>query len=96
MGRMKREAIDAQERRQARASVPTTVGELAAAGIDVFCWCNRCAHNAQVAADRLAAELGPTLPVPEVGARMRCSGCGSKDVATRPAWPSLGQVARHT
>ena len=96
MGRMKREAIDAQERRRARASAPATLGELAAAGIAVFCWCNRCAHNAELPADRLAAELGPALPVPEVGARMRCSGCASKDVATRPAWPSLGQVARHS
>jgi hypothetical protein len=26
---------------------------------------------------------------------MRCSGCGSKDVAARPDWPSLGQIARH-
>ena len=44
---------------------------------------------------RLVRELGPQFAVPEVGARMRCTGCGAKDVATRPAWPSLGQVARH-
>jgi hypothetical protein len=45
--------------------------------------------------ERLVRELGPQFAVPEVGARMRCTGCGAKDVATRPAWPSLGQVARH-
>jgi Fur family ferric uptake transcriptional regulator len=27
---------------------------------------------------------------------LRCTGCGSKDIATRPAWPSLGQVTRHS
>lgn len=72
-----------------------TLAELAAAGVDVFCWCNRCGHNGVVATARLAAELGPAFAVPEVGGKMRCTGCGSKDVATRPAWPSLGPVARH-
>ena len=72
-----------------------TLAELAAAKVDVFCWCNRCSHNAVLAAALLLAELGPDFPVPEVGGRTRCSGCGSKDVATRPAWPSLGPVARH-
>jgi hypothetical protein len=43
----------------------------------------------------LIAELGPDFPVPEVGTRLRCSGCSGKDIATRPAWPGLGQVARH-
>lgn len=91
MAGLKRSMIEAEERRR-RA---TTLGELAAQGVDVFCWCNRCSHNAVVATARLVAELGPALPVPEVGAHMRCTGCASKDVATRPAWPSLGQVARH-
>ena len=95
MGRMKRDAIDREERRRSRASAPTTLGDIAARGLAVFCWCNRCGHNAELPSERLAAELGPALPVPEVGARLRCSGCQSKDVATRPAWPSLGQVARH-
>lgn len=43
----------------------------------------------------LIQQLGPAFPVPEIGARMRCSSCASKDVATRPAWPSRGQVTRH-
>jgi hypothetical protein len=34
----------------------------------------------------LVAQLGPDFPVPEIGTRMRCSACGAKDVATRPAW----------
>ncbi|HXQ66677.1 MAG TPA: hypothetical protein VN980_08910 [Alphaproteobacteria bacterium] len=72
-----------------------TLAELLDAKVDVFCWCNRCGHNAVLAAARLLAELGPGFPVPELGGRMRCTGCGSKDVATRPAWPSLGPVARH-
>ena len=57
-----------------------TLAELADAKVDVFCWCNRCSHNAVLAAASLLAELGPDFPVPE---------------ATRPAWPSLGPVARH-
>lgn len=92
MAGVKRSAIETEERWR-RA---TTLGELADEGIDVFCWCNRCSHNAVVETGRLIAELGPALPVPEAGARMRCSGCASKDIATRPAWPSPGTVARHS
>ena len=91
MAGMKRELLEAEDRRRRAA----TLGEIASNGIDVFCWCNRCGHNAVLRAERLVAELGPGFPVPEVGARLRCSGCGAKDIATRPAWPGLGQVTRH-
>ncbi len=91
MARLKEAAIrDADGRRR-----PATLATLEAHGVGVFCWCNRCGHHARLPLGPLIAELGPNHPVPELGARMRCSGCGSKDVATRPDWPSLGQVARH-
>ncbi len=91
MGGFKREQLDAADRRQAA----TSLGELRESGIGVFCWCNRCGHNAVVPIETLIARLGPATPVPEVGAQLRCSGCAGKDIATRPAWPGLGQVARH-
>ena len=91
MAGIKRQWIDRKERQQEAA----TLGELAEDRIEVFCWCNRCGHNAVIETARLIAELGPDFAVPEVGARLRCSGCASKDIATRPAWPGLGQVARH-
>lgn len=75
---------------------PARLGEIAEAGLDIFCWCNRCTHNAVIPAAGLLARLGPAMPVPEIGTRLRCSGCGAKDVATRPAWPGLGPVARHS
>jgi hypothetical protein len=91
VARIKRGILSANDRRL-RA---TTLGDLAAQEVEVFCWCNRCSHNAVLPTRRLIAEMGPAMPVPEVGARLRCSGCASKDIATRPAWPSLGQVTRH-
>jgi hypothetical protein len=91
MSAIKRHAMQAVETRR-RA---TRLGRLAQDGIDIFCWCNRCGHNAVLESEKLTLELGPEMPVPEVGARLRCSGCGSKDVASRPAWPSLGRVADH-
>ena len=91
MGRMKQDRLAEEERRR-RAVV---LGKLRQEQVDVFCWCNRCAHNAVLAVEMLIAQLGPDFPVPDVGAHLRCSGCGSKDIAARPAWPSLGQVARH-
>ena len=92
MARLKQSSIESEDGRRR----PVTLGELVSGDIDVFCWCNRCAHNDVVPSERLLAQLGPAIPVPEIGARMRCSGCSSKDIATRPSWPSLGTVARHT
>ncbi len=104
MGQLKRDMIVTEERRhaarhaqhQTETGGATTLGDITGRKIDVFCWCNRCAHNAILESRHLLPQLGPAYPVPEIGARMRCSSCGSKDIATRPAWPSLGPVARHS
>ena len=92
MGGFKRKATEADEHRQPR---PACLGDLAREGLGIFCWCHRCQHHATLETDALLARFGPDHPVPEIGARLRCSGCGSRDVATRPAWPSLGRVSRH-
>lgn len=92
MGRLKRDMIDRQDRDRR----PTRLADLAQGKVGVFCWCNRCGHHAEAATAMLISQLGPDFPVPEIGARMRCSACGSKDVATRPAWPSQGQITKHT
>ena len=92
MGRIKESA---QREADARLGA-ATLGELAADGLGVFCWCNRCGHNAVLEIGRLVGELGAAYPVPEVGSRLRCTGCGGKDIATRPAWPGLGPVTSHT
>lgn len=92
MGRIKESA---QREADARLGA-ATLGELAADGLGVFCWCNRCGHNAVLEIGRLVDELGAAFPVPEVGGRLRCTGCGGKDIATRPAWPGLGPVTSHT
>ncbi len=91
MGGIKRQEIlrvEAQQR-------PATLADLKAQGVDVFCWCNRCSHNAVLPLASLIPRLGPQCPVPEVGARLVCSSCGARDVATRPAWKGLGQVTSH-
>lgn len=76
-------------------SGPALLGLLADEGLDIFCWCNRCGHNAIVSTRLLIRQLGPAMPVPAVGAHMRCTGCGSRDVATQPAWPAMGPITRH-
>jgi hypothetical protein len=91
MGRMKRDHLAAEEERR-RATV---LGELQQEQVDIFCWCNRCGHNSVVPVSVFIAQFGPAFPVPDVGVHLRCSGCGGKDIAARPAWPSLGQVTRH-
>ena len=44
--------------------------------------CQDCKREALVNAD----SLPDTLPVPDVALRLRCSGCGSKQIVTRPNW----------
>jgi hypothetical protein len=90
MSQTKRKALAREE----RGLSPARLGELAAQGLGVFCWCNRCFHNSVLDSAALLPELGPDFPVPELGARLRCSACQSKDIATRPDWPGLGQVTR--
>jgi len=91
MARIKDHDLRERDRRRR----PAVLGDLHAEAIGVFCWCNRCGHSATLGVEALVAELGPAYPVPDIGARVRCSSCGAKDVATRPAWPSPGLVARH-
>ncbi|MCW5771618.1 MAG: hypothetical protein KIT16_08295 [Rhodospirillaceae bacterium] len=79
MSGFKERSIAAQE----RFSRPDRLGDLAAHGGRIFCWCNRCAHHARLDGRQLSLALGPDFPVPEVGAKLRCSNCGAKDVATR-------------
>ncbi len=91
MAGFKRQILAEQDQRLR----PATLGELAEQGIGVFCWCNRCSHNGVLPVARLILELGPEMAVPEIGCALRCSRCGSKDIATRPDWPGLGQVTQH-
>jgi hypothetical protein len=67
---------------QDRVSRPDRLGALAVRGGVIFCWCNRCTHHARIDGRQLSLTLGPDFAVPEIGARLRCSNCGAKDVAT--------------
>ncbi|RMD61143.1 MAG: hypothetical protein D6826_10665 [Alphaproteobacteria bacterium] len=87
MAGIKRLALAEADRRLAA----TKLGEIADLGVDVFCRCNRCGHTGLLASRHLIPVLGPATPVPEVGARVRCSRCDARDVATRPAWPGLNE-----
>ena len=91
MSRLKQRAFTDRE----NTIRPILLGELQRRAIDVQCWCNRCPHHAILAVTMLVGRFGSNCPVPDVGARLRCSGCGSKDIATRPNWSSLGLVAQH-
>ena len=92
MSRLKQRAMNEHD----RTIQPVLLGDIGCRNIDVQCWCNRCPHHAVLPVGMLIARFGRDCPVPEIGARLRCSGCGSKDIATRPNWSSLGLVAHHT
>ena len=91
MGVFKQQNLRESETRQ-----PMCLHHLQEQNLRVFCWCNRCSHNAELEVELLIERLGALYPVPELGIHLRCSHCGTQDVSTRPAWPSYGgQIARH-
>jgi hypothetical protein len=60
-----------------------TLANMRANGVrSVTAQCEACNHQADVSVDARPE----TVYVPHVGQRLRCSKCGSKKVATRPAW----------
>ncbi len=64
------------------------LAELAAGRRNVICRCNRCDHQSHMIVRELIAQFGPNFPVPEVGGRLRCAGCGAKDIATHASRPA--------
>ena len=86
-----------RHRRQARPThpAPATLGEVAAKGLKLWVWCNGCSHNKTLAVASLIARLGRNFPVPRLGARLRCSACGGRDIDARPDWPRRGVITSH-
>lgn len=59
---------------------PATVrGHLAAGYRLAELWCNACQRHASIPVDGLPLDL----PLPDIGLRARCTGCGSRNVTSR-------------
>jgi hypothetical protein len=58
---------------------PMTLGNAAEAKVWLIVWCKECGHKAESDPAGQAAAYGPDMPVPEWGARLRCSHCGGRD-----------------
>ena len=54
----------------------------------VWCWYEKCRHNATLGLAELIERLGANLPFPAVKTRLRCGRCGSGQVFARPDWPA--------
>ena len=48
----------------------------------LYAWCLDCGHDASVNVDHLPGHLA----VPSFAQRMKCTGCGSRNVSVRPTW----------
>ena len=70
---------------------PANLGNLEDQDVDVLARCNSCGHNAVLALGALLTKLGAEFPVPAVSKAVRCSVCGSRDVETRPNWPTTAR-----
>ena len=67
-----------------------TLGELRSSRRLVLCTCRDCRHRAEVASEALIVRLGGQARAGWAARVMRCSRCGSRNVATQ-----AGQVPRH-
>ncbi len=71
---------------------PVTLGDLVRDGKLLWGWCADCGRELDL--DPRSLPLPPGFPVPEVGARMICTGCGGRKVRTAPElYP--GGIATH-
>ena len=74
-----RRAYDAEGREIA----PMTLANMRENGVgSIQATCEACTHEATVDVSGLPEDVF----VPDVALRLRCSGCGSKHVVTRPNW----------
>lgn len=74
---------------------PATLGDMTARGLDIWCWCNGRCHHAVLETGALIDRLGHDQGVPGVANHAYCGNCGSRDVETRPNWPTAGVVTQH-
>jgi hypothetical protein len=77
-GRNPRRAYDSEGREIAPMNLANMREVLSCRSVDAEC--RECLHAATVNVDGLPDELA----VPDVGLRLRCSSCGSKQIVTRP------------
>ncbi len=68
---------------------PVTLGHLLRDGVDVAVRCRRCDHHTVVDAGGLILAMGSGVPVRDVGRQMRCTRCASRDIDSRPDWPTF-------
>ncbi|MBX9589621.1 MAG: hypothetical protein K2X43_09965 [Hyphomonadaceae bacterium] len=76
MKRNPRRAYD----REGREIQPPTIGQLRQEGdttAAVYCHARGCHQSATISTDRFPADL----PFPDIGLRLRCSVCGSREVS---------------
>ena len=63
-------------------STPVTLSDLEKAGKLLWVYCCDCGRERDV--EPRSLPLPASFPVPLVGARMRCSACGSRKINTKP------------
>lgn len=72
-----RRAYDAE----GREIVPATVGSERAAGVhEAEIWCGDCHHHAEIS----TVGLPDDVAIPDICLRYKCSGCGGRNLTSRP------------
>ncbi len=63
-------------------SGPVTLGDLIARQAKVWGYCLDCCREREIPSEIIA--LPKRTPVPDIGARMRCSNCRGRRIETKP------------
>jgi hypothetical protein len=59
---------------------PMTLGNAAAAGVRLVVWCRDCGRQVEPDPAEMAERYGAETTIPDWGARLVCTGCGSRRV----------------
>ena len=70
---------------------PVLISDLIRDGKLMWVYCRTCCRERDV--DPAAIPLPASHPVPDIGKRMRCSACGSREISTAPEHMPGGVVA---
>ena len=73
-------------------STPVTLGDLIHEAKLLWVYCLECCRERDV--DPNTIPLPKSFPVPNIGARMKCTACGSRQIDTRPELYPGGVVAQ--
>jgi hypothetical protein len=71
------------------------LSEMVRLKLKLSAWCGHCGRYRVMDPGPVARRLKRDATVGELGRKLKCSACGSREVQARPHYGGLGVVSRH-